>query len=318
MGKRAGNIETLSLSLEILRRIPKHGSASAKEIHEQLLCAGIHRDIRTIQRQLDMLSLEFDIERDDRTKPYGYRWMKSSSGFSVPMLSEQESLLLTLAEQYLHNLLPPKLMKSMEPFFKQSRRKLDDSNKPEHEWRDKVRVVDTSQPLLPPPIAEGVFESVSAALYQNHWLHIQYVNASEYEAEYDVMPLGLAQQGTRLYLVCRFDGYDNERSIALHRIVSARVKTIRFTRPHNFSLEKYDFDGRFGFGEGQKIRLRFTVDREAGYHLLESKLSNDQKAIVSDDHIVITATVIESAMLEWWVRGFGDLMWDVVKQPIKD
>ncbi len=45
------------------------------------------------------------------------------------------------------------------------------------------------------------------------------------------MPLGLAQQGQRMYLVCRFDGYNNERSIAVHRVRKATVSSFGFERP---------------------------------------------------------------------------------------
>ena len=119
------------------------------------------------------------------------------------------------------------------------------------------------------------------------------------------MPLGLAQQGPRMYLVCRFDGYDNERSLALHRIQSARASTFAFTRPTDFDLKQYDADGRFGYGEGKHIRLSFRIEKEAGLHLLESPLSADQQVVELEDAYEITATVVDSAMLEWWLRGFG-------------
>lgn len=45
-----------------------------------------------------MLCQHFDMEQDDRSKPYGYRWLSHSKGFSIPTLNEQESLLLMLAE----------------------------------------------------------------------------------------------------------------------------------------------------------------------------------------------------------------------------
>ncbi|MFM9726308.1 WYL domain-containing protein, partial [Streptomyces scabiei] len=77
-----------------------------------------------------------------------------------------------------------------------------------------------------------------------------------------VMPLGLAQQGQRMYLVCRFDGYDNERSIAVHRVRKASVSSFGFERPKEFKLSQYDADGRFGFGEGQKISLELEVKNE--------------------------------------------------------
>ncbi|TOL80716.1 WYL domain-containing protein, partial [Vibrio parahaemolyticus] len=58
--------------LEILKRIPKHRKITALEIREQLEVIGISRDIRTIQRNLEMLSEHFPIDRDTRSKPYGY------------------------------------------------------------------------------------------------------------------------------------------------------------------------------------------------------------------------------------------------------
>jgi predicted DNA-binding transcriptional regulator YafY len=126
------------------------------------------------------------------------------------------------------------------------------------------------------------------------------------------MPLGLAQQGPRLYLVVRYRDYDNERSLALHRIISAEASTLTFVRPKNFDLKNYDDDGRFGFGEGKRIRLTFRIKREAGIHLLESPLSADQKVVkLEDGQLKITATVVDSAMLAWWLRGFGDAVSDV-------
>ena len=120
------------------------------------------------------------------------------------------------------SLLPAKLMKSMDGFFTQARSQLGgkDTSKREREWLEKVRVVSTSQPLLPPKIDPTVFDQVSNALYGNQWLEVDYKNAAGKRTSTRVMPLGLAQQGPRMYLVCRFDGYDNERSLALHRILS--------------------------------------------------------------------------------------------------
>jgi predicted DNA-binding transcriptional regulator YafY len=131
------------------------------------------------------------------------------------------------------------------------------------------------------------------------------------------MPLGLVQQGPRLYLVCRYRGYDNERNLALHRILSAEMSTLTFERPKEFDLKKYDDDGRFGFGDGEKIRLSFRIKRDAGLHLLESPLSSDQQVVELDDGTLeITATVVDSAMLEWWLRGFGDAVTDMRKHPV--
>jgi len=318
MAKRSDTLETVLLAVELLRRIPRGRKVTASELHEQLKDAGIQRELRTIQRQLEMLSVHFEIERDERNKPYGYRWLENAKGLALPSLTPQESLLLGLAESHLTNLLPARLMKSMSAFFAQARRNLgpESNAKREREWASKVRVVATSQPLLPPKIDPKVFEVVSEALYCNQWLTIDYKNARGKLSNAEVMPLGLAQQGPRLYLVCRYQAYENERSLALHRIVSAEASTLTFDRPKEFDLKQYDDDGRFGFGEGQRIRLHFRIEKAAGLHLLESPLSADQVVEELPDAYEITATVVDSAMLERWLRGFGEAVTYVQRKPL--
>jgi predicted DNA-binding transcriptional regulator YafY len=195
----------------------------------------------------------------------------------------------------------------MSGFFAQARSSLGPHSTAtrEREWLSKVRVVSTTQPMLPPKLKPNVFEQVSEALYSNRWLKIEYKNSGGVTAVSEVMPLGLAQQGPRLYLVCRYRGYDNERSLAMHRIVSATVSTMSFTRPKEFDLRQYDDDGRFGFGDGRRIRLSFLIDKDAGLHLLESPLSADQVTVEEGNKYRITATVVESAILEKWLLGFG-------------
>lgn len=320
MSQRPDTLETVRLAVELLRRIPRERKVTAGELHRQLKDAGMERDVRTIQRQLEMLSSHFEIERDDRSKPYGYRWLERAQPLAVPHLTPNESLLLQLAEEHLKNLLPARLMQSMDSFFTQARRNLGDDSKGHNvhlarEWPRKVRVVATSQPLLPPAIAPGVMEKVSEALYANRWLNLDYQNAAGKRKPIKVMPLGLAQQGPRLYLVCRFEGFDNERSLALHRIRKAQASTLVFERPADFDLQKYDDDGRFGFGHGQRVRLTFCIENEAGFHLRETPLSKDQQVRDLDDGwMEVTATVVDSAMLEWWLRGFGEAVRNVTRQ----
>jgi predicted DNA-binding transcriptional regulator YafY len=308
MPKRPDPLETLQFALELLRRIPKGRTITSTELRLQLRDAGFEREPRTIQRLLEKLSEFYDIERDDSTKPYLYSWKENAKGLSLPGLSTQESLLLTLAEQQLSSLLPAKLMKSMAGFFNQARGQLDAKSptQPEREWLDKVRIISTSQPLLPPKVNADVFQQVSNALYANQWLDIDYKNAANKMTSSKVMPLGLAQQGPRMYLVCRYEGYENERCLALHRIISAKASTLTFERPKNFNLKQFDDDGRFGYGDGKLIRLSFRIDKEAGLHIVECPLSVDQQVVELDDAYEITATVVDSDMLDWWLRGFGD------------
>lgn len=313
MANRTSTQESIALAFELLKRIPKSYQVTATELHQQLQHIGIERDIRSIQRNLEMLCEHFDIVRDERTKPYGYSWKKNSNGLSLPHLASHESLLLSLAEDYLSSLLPANVLASMQGFFNEARYNLHPtgSHNKEREWLKKVRVVSETQPLLPPQINTDVFKNVSEALFNDRFINLEYKNAKQEQKSAMVMPLGLAQQGARLYLVCRFDGYDNERSLAIHRIQKAVVSTFSFERPKEFQLSQYDADGRFGFGEGEKCHLQFSIDKSAGFHLLETPLSQDQEVETHEGHFIISATLVQSKQLDSWLNGFGDKVWNI-------
>lgn len=321
MANRPDTLETLQLTLELLKRIRKDRAVTAAELRQKLIDTDTRytRELRTIQRLLETLSdpdfTALDIERDERSKPYRYRWKPSAKALNIGGLSPQESLLLRLAEQQLGHLLPARLMESMEGFFSQARGRLDESgtNQLEREWLDKVRVVSTTQPLLPPKVDADVFQQVSNALYANQWLEVEYQNAAGKKTKSKVMPLGLAQQGPRMYLVCRYDGFEDERCLALHRMISAEASTLTFERPKDFDLEQFDADGRFGYGNGSKIQLNFRIEKAAGLHIVECPLSADQQVVELEDVYEITATVVDSEMLDWWLRGFGDAVSEVQK-----
>jgi predicted DNA-binding transcriptional regulator YafY len=305
--KRINAQETLMMTLALLDMIPKVGKISTTQIRERLGAQGYERDVRSIQRQMEVLAKNFPIERDDSSKPYGYKWKSNAKGISVPGLTLQESLLLSMAEQYLRNLMPPSITKSMESIFSQARYNLGplSSEKLEKRWLDKVRVVSPNMPLLPPEIKPHVLEAVSSALYFEHWLQVDYSNVKTERKQKRVIPLGLAQQGNRLFLICRFEGYDNERALALNRIHSAIDTTLKHPRVGDFDLAQYDKDGRFGFGYGEKIEIKFRIEKLSGQYLTESKLSLDQRVVDLGNKLEFTATVIDSEQLVWWLRGFG-------------
>ena len=208
----------------------------------------------------------------------------------------------------------------MQGFFRQARGQLDENGKSqlEREWLDKVRVVSTSQPLLPPKVDQGVFEQVSNALYDNRWLDLTYQNAKGKKAgTYRVMPLGLVQQGPRMYLTCRFESYNDNRSLALHRIKSATASTLPFVRPKDFDLQHLNDDLGFDEGPSKMIRLRFRVDKANGLHILECPLSADQTHQELPDGYLVTATVADTDVLGRWLNGFGDGVSEIRRTTIK-
>ena len=45
--------------------------------------------------------------------------------------------------------------------------------------------------------------------------------------------------------------------------------------------------------------------------MVECPLSLDQQVVELDDAFEITATVVDSAMLDWWLQGFGDAVSEI-------
>ncbi len=323
MPKRPNTLDTVMFVIELIRRIPKGRKTTASALHREMKDAGWDRDLRTIQRQLDDISRIFSqyIDRDDREKPFGYSWKPNAAGLMLSAITPQESMLMLLAEQYLRYLLPSSLMKSMDGFFRAARTQINPFNtntKKQKEWLSKVLVISETQPLIPPKIDKKVLEITSNALYEDHWLKIEYRNIAGNRITSEVMPLGIAQQGQRLYLVCRFKGYDNERTLAVHRILKAEMLSESFSRPTGFSLKQYDEEGNFGVSYGKRIRLSFNILKENVYYLLESPLSTDQTCVEQEDSYLLTATVMDSVRLDRWLNGFGSAIWNVKKEEINE
>lgn len=310
MPRKPQAMETVKLALELMRRIPRGRKITAGELQRQLHAEGFERDVRTIQRQLDQLSQHFDIERDDRTKPYGYQWKaKAPPSLALAHLTAKEALMLRLAEQHLHSLLPAHLLQSMEGFFAQARITLGPMTpaRQEREWLNKVAVVSANQPLLPAEVQPGILETATEALFNNRWLDVMYRRPDGYmkKAPERIMPLALVQQGPTLYLIVHFHPYLDARHLAIHRISTLKDTGLTFDRP-KFDLTTYLQKDPFGYGKGESIELKFQIARSAGLHLLGTRLSENQTVKeVGDDRLEITAAVVYSERLIWWLRGFG-------------
>ena len=126
MPHRPNSLDTALLLIELLRRIPRQRLVTAPEFDAQLQEAGYTRSLRTIQRLLDSASAHpgFGLERQDASKPYGYRWRADAQGLTLSTLSAHEALLLRLAHAQLKPLLPAPLLQSLEGFCTQALRRL--------------------------------------------------------------------------------------------------------------------------------------------------------------------------------------------------
>lgn len=306
---RSPGLETALLLLAILQRIPRRRYTTSAHLLEQLQAAGHALSRRSLQRHLDVLIQQFPLECDTRSKPYGYRWQEGAQGFNLPQLSPPEALVLQLANNELKGLLPTRTMSTLAPLFGTAQQQLDGTTtrSAERRWLKKCQRVPESLPLMANRLAPRIFETISDALYEERALELIYRNAQGKRQQVEVWPLGLVQQGPRLYLVCRFIGYSNERIVALARISQARLGT-PFEYPADFDLAHYVEAGHFGIRRGPEVQVSFDIKKVIGQHLAESPLSADQSITDDGENFSITATVVETELLHRWLRSWGDAL----------
>lgn len=306
-----GRFSSTHAHLAVLGLLSPNRLITTREIHQHLELKGFDYTRRNIEAMLVGLCKEFPgIEKDTRSKPYGYSWNKLQQNPWHPPLSEREALLLQLAQEHLSLLLPSDVVQFMEPQFDQARRTLDPLSgpKPYRDWKRKVAVVPQLPRLISPLLIDGVLDEVSKALLNDCWLEIDYKNlAGKTLKSGRVMPLALVQQSERLFLVCQFEKFTDIRNLALHRLLCAKSTPFTFERPE-FSLEDYIAAGGFGFGAGDRIQLHLEADPYLADLLRETPLAVDQSIDPIGQRFAIRATVVKCEQLRWWIRMHGEAL----------
>ena len=91
---------------ELLKIIPRDRKITVKELEKKLNGLGIDVSRRTVERDLERLSIPFCLESDTRSKPYGWRYAPNFEAPAIPGLRSGEALMLLLLEANLKNILP--------------------------------------------------------------------------------------------------------------------------------------------------------------------------------------------------------------------
>ncbi len=299
------------LILAILKRIPRSRKIDTNELRESLREAGFDIELRRLQRLLlDICKVdEFYVERDTRSKPYGYIRRVPDSELSTVKLRPQESLLIRLAEEHLKYQLPRPITRSMSELFEAAGTCLNErADRKKKAWLKKVAFVSGAVPMLPAKILQRIFDAVSEALYRDQKLRIKYVNNIDETREAVVSPLGLVQQEQRLYLVCQFDGYDDFRHLALHRLKLAEVMELEAVRPKDFDLDRYVAERHFNYSNGRKIRLTLEFTNSVtAKNLQETPFSKDQELKrLSDGAWRLEAIVDDTVILDGWIAAWRE------------
>ncbi|HAR95007.1 MAG TPA: hypothetical protein DCR97_03445 [Deltaproteobacteria bacterium] len=201
-------------------------------------------------------------------------------------------------------------MSTLQPYLAAARQILDKlAENRLTRWPEKIRIISRGQPLGAPEVKREVADVVYEALLQEQRFHASYRKRGESAAsEYVVNPLGLVIQEQLTYLVATLWNYPDPIFLALHRMEGADLLDEPCRIPDGFDLQAFFDSSPLQFPEGDRpLKLEVLFDAEAGAHLRETPLSSDQSITEQqDEHLMIKATVADTAQLRWWLLGFGD------------
>ncbi len=299
--------------LRILQLLPrkKDGTITIPRIIKLLAEDGIETNARTVQRDMLELSCDYSITCNNDVIPFEWFW-SSNKTLSIPAMSPATAMTFSLAEKILKPLMPTHTLRNLQPNLNLAKQTLENKNKSKaRSWLKKIIVVPHSMPMIKASVKKKVFERVSQALYDDKQLELTYLAASNKTGipkVYPVHPYGLIHRDTTTELIARVDGKDGAIRFLLHRIESAKILPIKSSIPSGFNLNEYIQTKLAHPLSGQLIKFKAWVknDNQAYNHILETRLSPDQKIKYVDDGLIVSAEINETIELKWWILGMGD------------
>lgn len=301
-----GNGDTLIRQWAMLRMIPRAPrKTSVTELLAQLEEEGFTTTRRTIERDLQNLSSQFQLVSDESSRPFGWSWAQDANIAFAPRLSPSQGVALLLARAHLQHLLPRSALKDLSSVFELAEKEVASTGW--KNWHRRTAVIPTTVPLLAPDTSTKVHEDVHHALALGRCILGTYRSKGQDAArEMLIHPLGLLVRGSAQYLVCTLREYKDIRHLALHRFTHTRVVDVPAREPDGFDFSRYVASTATKYQANGKTRLVIHLTAEAVEHLRETPLSRDQAVRdLPDGRTELIATVERDDTLRWWLLGFG-------------
>lgn len=283
------------------------------ELCNKLKDLGYSVTARTVQRDMLFLRDIFPgIESNTQNpKEYGWRWRKGAK-LDVQGLSMPEALILAMAELNLKSALPSATFESLEPLFYMAKSQIEKhsavhSPAPKN-WLSKVKVVADNQLTIAPQIDLNIHRAISIALMCEKQIKVLYrKSGDDHTREYLLNPLGMISKGQLIYLVATVNKYEDVLLFALHRISQVTELEAAAIIPKEFNLDEEVKKGKADFGAtNTPISIKFFCTKELANYLVDVKFSEDQTLVEVDNRLLVSATVMETWQLEWWILSQSD------------
>ena len=304
----------------ILLMIPRRRVIGVKEVRGRLAKEfDIDAQPRMIQRDLDYLSGIFPLESDGK-KPSGWRWKVDAPLFDIPNMDPVTALTFKLASEHVGKMLPRGVLAALLPYVRIAEERLKQISTPNlSTWPEKVRIVSPNLPHITPGVPEGISETAYTALLEGRRFTAKYRRVDGEVREYEVNPLGMAFVEGLTYIVATLNDYDDPILLLLHRILNARLLDTPVNAPEGFDLDRY-IAKELLFPVGRDIKLKVLFGEKSDVlRLQESPIVEDQRIKeLRDGKFELTATVVNSVQLRWWLRGYGERIEVLSPKKLRD
>jgi len=304
--------ETLFRQWVMLSRIPRYPmKISVSELNNILFGEGYTVDKRTVQRDLNKLSIPFPLCNEMEGRTNYWFWTKDAAVIDLPGMEPVAALAFEMAQEYLTPLLPTATLDVLMPYFNRAREVLNEqSSSLLSAWSNKVAVIGRGPKLLNPVISPDIQRTIYHALLNEKCIEASYIPRGEQkEKSYLIHPLALVSKMGVLYLICTLWNYTGIRQFVLHRFSQATQTEQSVNIPASFSLVTYiEKDKQFSFKVSeQTVQLKALFNAETAKHLAETPLSENQTITKHDENtVLVTAEVFDTHELRWWLQAFGD------------
>jgi len=304
--------ETLYRQWVMLTHIPHYPrKITVPDLKNILLGQGYAVDTRTVQRDLNKLSISFPLSNATEGRKNYWFWMEEAAIQDLPGMDPVTALAFEMAESYLSPLLPQSTLELLQPYFDRARTVLSEqSDSLLRLWPEKVSVIERGPVLQKPKINAYVQRVIYQALLEEKTIQGCYQpRGSDQTKEYLLHPLGIVSRMGVIYLICTLWDYDDVKQFALHRFTTAELSDNQMNVKADFSLQNYiQNDRKFAYPlEDKPVELRVLFDAVIAGHLAETPLSSNQQLTLQEDgRVLLTANIVDTLELRWWLQGFGD------------
>lgn len=302
--------DTLLRLFALLRLIPTEPRRIATPVLlEKLRERGFSVTLRSLQRDLNRLSIPFSLQCDDSVVPFRWSFTRDAP-LDLEDMDAPTALALYLSEGHLSTLLPQTVLDQLGPQFRRARNFLNgiDGNGLA-DWARRVRALPNGKALLPAALLPHVWEQISAGLLERKQLLVTYQSRSKSALkQLRLNPAGLVSRHAISYLLASVEGYIDLRQFALHRIQQVKVLDEAAEPYNSFDVDRYIASGAFSLRQGDSdVELIADVNPQIASLLRETKLSHDQtlSELPGSDWLRLQAKVPLERETLWWIFGLN-------------